>query len=451
MTLAAYTLMLTLFTCELQSFLDASLSSALMLDHIEGPQLQINFDIDMYDIGCRNLEVMVIDEMGQSPIKLLEKHYELHTIDKTGRLVGMHSTKSGADLEDEETAHQKLAERLKKEDSQEELDSDWADSHDGFKHQSFEHVLQFHDFTVINFFADWCVHCRQFSPMWKEISAQVKGKTFVDRAGKPREVVPIKLNCVDFMVVCKTNGIDAFPTIRLYKSDASFVRFNGHRTVQAVTAWINTFVATQAYVTVKHHKELETGCNVNGYLQVPRVPGRLELAAGNGDQTLDPTLTNVSHLVKRLYFSDARDGLRSQRVWPSLPHDAQQHLAPLNGRHFCTQSFHEAYEHHLRVVSTVTPAGVGYQFSHYGRTARQNVTVLPQARFFYDLEPFSIRVQHETKPWYNFITSLLAILGGIFVFLRLATMVLLAIANLLERSAGRSYGGGRGGADGLLT
>ena len=32
----------------------------------------------------------------------------------------------------------------------------------------------------------------------------------------------------------------------------------------------------------------ERGCNARGRLQVPRVPGHLELMAGGGDQTLNP-------------------------------------------------------------------------------------------------------------------------------------------------------------------
>jgi len=450
-TLVAYALMLSLFTCELWSFLDMKMSTALLLDHFDSSQLQINFDIDMYDIECRNLNVVVIDELDKSTIKSLDKEYKLSTLGRDGRHAGHHSTKTGADSdEDGELEHRRTAEALAKSDGEEELDSDWADSHDGFKHQSFEHVVQFHDFTLINFFAGWCVHCQKFAPMWKQIADKVHGRTFADRDGKERQVMPIRMNCVDFQGVCRDNGIDAFPTIRLYKSDGTFSRYDGMRSEEGIVRWIESVVQTNSNGGgfKKHHEELEAGCNAKGFLLVPRVPGHLEFMAGGGDQNLEPTLTNVSHLVKHLSFSDPRDGHHTRRTWPYMPREAKPHLAPLDGREFSTQAFHEAYEHHLRVVSTLTSSGVAYQFSHYGRTARLNQSVVPQARFFFDLEPFSISVQEEQKPWYDFGTSLLAILGGIYVLVRLLSMITVSASGVMEKATG---GSASQSSKGLLT
>jgi len=427
MTLVAYIIMVVLFTCELRSFLTWTVSSDLVLEHPDGPLLQINFDVDMHDIECRNLQVIVVDEMGQSPIRLAEKGYELSVIDRRGRLVNVHSNREGADSdEDEEEQHRLVADRLRKEDGQQELDADWADSHDGFRHQSFEHVIQVHDFTLINFFAEWCVHCRKFAPSWREIADQVKAKEIADRDGKPRQVGVIKVNCVDFEQICKESRISAFPAIRLYKADGTFSTYDEKRSVSGVVAWVERTVHLLGYATKSHPQEVALGCNVRGFLRVPRVPGHLELMAGAGDQNLEPTATNVSHLVKHLSFSDPRDGMKTQKAWPSLPRDALQHVAPLDGRQFCTHAFHEAYEHHLKVVSTITGSGLSYQISHYGRTARLNATVVPQARFHYDLDPFTIMVHTDAKPWYDFGTSLLATLGGIFVLMRLLTMASLA-------------------------
>mmetsp|Transcript_104789 Transcript_104789/g.291836 ORF Transcript_104789/g.291836 Transcript_104789/m.291836 type:complete len:477 (-) Transcript_104789:150-1580(-) len=452
LTLVAYVLMLTLFTLELRSFLGGGFSSELVLDPVGRPQLQINFDIDMLAIECRNLDVVVIDELGQSPIRSLQKHYELSNLDNSGRLMSHHATKAGADEdEDEEAAHRRTAERLLKQDGRQELDADWADSHDGFKHQSFEHVIQFHDFTMINFFAEWCIHCRKFAPMWKEIVEKVKETIFQDRDSKTREVAAIKMNCVDFQPLCQSAGIAGYPTIRLYKSDGTFTHFSGKRSIDHVLAFVKDAVSTSAYVMKKHHQELEKGCNMKGYLQVPRVPGHLELMAGGGDQNLDPTMTNVSHAIKRLSFSDPTGGHWIHMVLPIHLHFWLRHTNTLDQRSFVTSVFHETYEHHLRVVSAVTDAGVGYLYTHYGRTARLNTSVIPQARFFYDIEPFSIMVKSEAKQWYDFGTSLLAVLGGIFVLLRLVSMVLLTAATTLERTAGRSKGGARGGANALMT
>merc|ERR1719411_1035650 len=99
-------------------------------------------------------------------------------IDGTGRRKGIHSVKSGADEEepDEVREHERIADELKKEDGEKELDADWDSSHDGFRHKSFEHVIQFHDFTLINFFAGWCIHCQRFAPQWREMATHIQEK-----------------------------------------------------------------------------------------------------------------------------------------------------------------------------------------------------------------------------------------------------------------------------------
>jgi hypothetical protein len=263
--------------------------------------------------------------------------------------------------------------------------------------------------------------------MWQEVVKSVNGKPFSDRSGKNREVWGIKLNCVDFKTLCRDQGIDAYPMIRLYRSDGTFSVFEGQRSVKAIVQWVETHVKTKSYGWAKHHDEFERGCNAKGWIRVPRVPGRLELMAGGGDQALNPAMTNVSHMVRSLSFSDPGDGWRSRRSWSGLSHDALNHVTPIDGRQFATQLFHETYEHHLRIVSTVTHAGVAYQFSHYERIKKVDENEVPQARFFYDIEPFSIWVKYDEKRWYDFATTMLALLGGIYVMMKLLSSATLTV------------------------
>merc|ERR1719235_587614 len=188
------------------------------------------------------------------------------------------------------------------------------------------------------------------------------------------------MNCVDFKNLCREKGIDAFPTIRLYKSDGTFSLFEGERSEAAIIRWIELVVKTKAYGWKKHHEEFESGCNARGYLRIPRVPGHLELFAGGGDQNLEPTMTNVSHMVKYLFFSEPMEDTEMKRRMHLSPLNmafwhVQMDTNPLEGKEFCTHSFHEAYEHHLQVVSIVNWAQIRYAFKHYGRTAHQNESV----------------------------------------------------------------------------
>lgn len=445
-TVIAYVLMLLVFTLELSSFFDSQVSSTMTLDVDKSPLLQINFDIDMNDIECRNLEVIVIDQQGKEAIKSLDKNYLLSDLDKHGKHQGVHKVRDsgfGGDEEsDEEVEHKRLATKLEKEDGKKELDADWSDSHDGFKHSSFQHVIQYHDFTLINFFAEWCTHCRKFAPMWKEIAQKISEAEFDVGGREKKKVHVIKMNCVDFMQTCREQGIDAFPTIRLYRSDGTFSRFDGHRTQAGIENWVQMILMASKRPAAhnepwkKHFEESEMGCNARGYLRVPKAPGHLEFFAGAGDQNLLASMTNVSHRINHLTFSDL--GTFSPGILRRIPEEAKAFQKPLNNRQFSTNNFHEAWEHHLKVVRTKTQVGSTYQFLHYSRTARLNKSEVPQARFYYDLEPFAMEVKVEQKRWYDLSTSLLAVLGGLFVVLRLTSMAVLGVAG---SGAGRKRNG----------
>jgi len=152
--------MLICFVCELSSFLTSSNYTALMLDSHSSELLQINFDVDFYDIECRNLQVVVFAQNNREPLNMMSKDFWLRSVDSKGRAFGMaHKPDDPPEEEAEVDVHSKRIKELKKEDGAAELDSDWSTSHDGFKHKSFEHVIEAHDFTFINFF------CRVVQPL----------------------------------------------------------------------------------------------------------------------------------------------------------------------------------------------------------------------------------------------------------------------------------------------
>ena len=49
---------------------------------------------------------------------------------------------------------------------------------------------------------------------------------------------------------------------------------------------------------------------------------------------------------------------------------------------------------------------------------------VPEARFSYDLSPMSVVVKREGRKWYDYLTSLCAIIGGTFTTLGLIDAVL---------------------------
>lgn len=440
-TLIAYILMSIVFILEMTSFLRDSDQTVLSLERSPSRALRINFDIDLFDLECRNLKLLVTDEFGKEPVHIISQNYKLKSIE-SGVLGARHKgdhdeTIQGSSEEQEEKHHQELHKQLEEQFGTEEFDADWASSHDGFKHQNFEHVIEYHDFTVVNFFAEWCVHCRQFSPTWSEIAKAVNGRKFVDVAEKERDVRAVKMNCVDFRTVCKEQGIDEFPTIRLYRSDGSSSRFEGHRSLDAIVKWVENGVKMKASGWAKHHTELELGCNTRGYVDVPKGPGYLELFAGGRNHALDPSMTNVSHVVKHLSFADPSEGFfQWSFISNLLPFTAAPKFTkPIDGRVFSTHEFHETFEHHIRIISYKNNDWYTYLFSHYDRISKStNLTEVPQAKFHFDIDSFGIEVVKADKKWYDFCTSLMAMLGGVFSITRLCSMSTRGVAKVAQRS-----------------
>jgi len=442
------------FVCEMSSFLSSSYNTLVLLDRRDSDILQINFDVDLYDIECRNLKVVVFSQSGEEKISAWAQDFWLRTIDAKGRTFGT-AIKPQEQTDEEqrgEAGHQTEMATVIKEDGKAELDADWSSSHDGFKHQHFDHVLQAHDFTFINFFAGWCSHCQKFSPMWAKLAEKINGENgkpaqeFLDRDGAKRKVRLIKMNCVDFKQICAEKGIDAYPTLRLYKADGSFSLFEGKRDEAELMGWIQRTVKMKSYGWASHHEAFERGCNAKGRIQVPRVPGHLELMAGGGDQNLNTRMTNVSHLVKHLSFSDADDGRYHKKNWAGMPQVVLDHVSPLDGKAFVTEKFHQAWVHDMKVVSTVGSSGNAlYQISHQKRLSNLPEDEMPQAQFHYDIEPFSIWVKREDKKWYDFGTSLLAILGGSFVVMRLMSTMSLNMVGSMRKWLPRKMGSGRAG------
>jgi len=429
-TVVAYVFMAIVFFLELKSFMVSTYSTYLTLDRKDSQFLQVNFDLDVYDIECRNLRIIVRDHFGEEPFKATARDFMLRPIDARGQAYGVAFRPDESPEEktggEDETA--KKHKELERQDGKAELDADWSSSHDGFGHKSFEHVIQYHDFTFINFFATWCSHCRDFSPKWGLLADKINGKTgepqkFRDRDNQMREVRMIKMNCVDYQELCNEKGVDAYPMLRLYKGDGTFSVFEGHRDETEIVRWLERTVKMKSYGWAKHHEAFERGCNAKGLISVPRVPGQFEILAGAGDQDLNPSMTNVSHYVRHLSFSDPDDGKYHRRAWAGLSHAMFSHVSPMDGRTLVTKNPHEAWQHYLKVVGTVTHQGqTAYQFQPHSRLATLGQDEVPQSMFHYDIEPFSIWLKRDSKRWYDFLTSTMAVLGGTLVVMRLMSV-----------------------------
>lgn len=143
-------------------------------------------------------------------------------------------------------------------------------------------------------------------------------------------------------------------------------------------------------------------------------------------------MTNLSHIVNHLSFGDPIDenNRRSKRILKQVPSEHRQ-FAPMDGQSYITKDFHQAFHHYIKVVSTHLNMGrsaansmMTYQFLEQSQIVYYDVQNVPEARFSYDLSPMSVVVEKEGRKWYDYLTSVSAIIGGTFTTLGLIDAVL---------------------------
>ena len=146
-------------------------------------------------------------------------------------------------------------------------------------------------------------------------------------------------------------------------------------------------------------------------------------------------MTNLSHIVHHVSFGDPIDenNRRSKRILKQVPKQHRQ-FAPMDGQAYITTSFHQAYHHYIKVVSTHLNMGSSvantmstYQFLEQSQVVFYDPQNVPEARFSYDLSPMSVVVEKEGRKWYDYLTSLCAIIGGTFTTLGLIDATLYKI------------------------
>eukprot|EP00747_Dinoflagellata_sp_TGD_P070573 gnl/TRDRNA2_/TRDRNA2_156650_c0_seq1.p1 gnl/TRDRNA2_/TRDRNA2_156650_c0~~gnl/TRDRNA2_/TRDRNA2_156650_c0_seq1.p1 ORF type:complete len:278 (-),score=42.05 gnl/TRDRNA2_/TRDRNA2_156650_c0_seq1:301-1134(-) len=244
----------------------------------------------------------------------------------------------------------------------------------------------------------------------------------------------LKINCVDFEETCQQQQIASFPTIRLYrrgisatmkKDQYNYVPYNGPRQMVAIAGWVAAEIQQRHLHTgVTYHDMFSEGCRLWGYIDVARVPGTLHLQAMHTkDSTLNLAFTNVSHKINHLSF-----GEEPHRYTGFVETaDYEDHVQPLDGKSFTVNAFHLAPHHYLKVVHTrfETTGWRSYQQTHQWSIRGIERRSIPQAKFSYDLSPVEVVVRPSHRRWYDFVTSVLAIVGGCYTVLSMAAGVVL--------------------------
>jgi thiol-disulfide isomerase/thioredoxin len=279
---------------------------------------------------------------------------------------------------------------------------------------------------MVYFHADWCPHCNHFGPQWDQLVGNVSEKMqFPTPTGQSQTATLLKMNCARFRDTCRDLGIKSFPTLRLYKRSGSFVPYTEEHTFDNAISFLKDYFSQR----LQERAVSSGGCQVLGDLNIPRVQGNFHLTVGPAqDSTPNPDLVNMTHVVDHLTFNDAQANFR---VWERIvgmkaegvPESFFDHLQPLDAKMFVVQRANHAHQHFLKAVNTKIGKKKNlYQITHTARTLRAEDAeehAVPRAHFAYDFSPLGVVIQRKRTPWYEFVTSLVAIIGGSYAIVQL--------------------------------
>lgn len=173
-----------------------------------------------------------------------------------------------------------------------------------------------------------------------------------------------------------------------------------------------------------------SGCQLVGHLLLDRTPGNFHILARSKHHDLNPAMTNVSHIINELYVGDptARHWIKRKKF--TVPGEVEEKLAPLNHKMFINYNLEESYHHYLKLIATkidgmkigrrelvtyqmIANSQLAYYDNGNGNT-NDTKTTIPEAKFAYDLSPIAVKYKFQSRKWYDYLTSIFAIIGGVF-------------------------------------
>jgi len=420
-SVTALVVMAWLMAVEVWVFLSAApLESKIDVDVHSGSQLRINFNLTFPHLHCDYASIDLWDKIGRNQANVT-RNIEKWQLDEDGRR-RMYQGRNRRDFDIEHDTHHPPLHELHADGVHAEPigEAEWA------------HFSEENEFAFVNFYAPWCAFCQHLHTTWEALAEEVE-----------RRELPVAIASVDCVAnadFCHDMYIQVFPSLRFYRhgeqTNQGEYRFD--RTVDALLGFVNKRLDAESVykqypeAKVAHKQNWNSdhpGCLVSGFLLVNRVPGNFHVQAHSRHHSLNTFRTNLSHIVHHLSFGTPLSTWQKQRL-DDL--DIKYHLTnPLDSREFTHPDFHHAYHHYIKVVPSKYNIGSfwrerfsTYQQVHVSHLMRYEAWEPPTAIFAFDISPMAVVVDRVEKKWYDFVTGLLAVLGGVFAVARFGNVAL---------------------------
>jgi hypothetical protein len=212
-----------------------------------------------------------------------------------------------------------------------------------------------------------------------------------------------KVDCVHHPKLSMQQRIMAYSALRL-SVDGERWRggdYNGYRRVIKMTIWLQ---------------------------QMDRAPGHFAIMARSPHHEIEAKFTNVSHEVYELTIGDPIGYKLVEKQGRVLPKEVAKKFNPVNAYVYLNSELHEAYHHYLKVITTnIDSLKFGkkdlkaYQILVSSQLSFYRKDMVPEAKFIMDLSPITVSYRTTSHHWYEYeyITSVMALVGGAFTVIRM--------------------------------
>jgi thiol-disulfide isomerase/thioredoxin len=239
--------MLTLFFLETKAFFSTTLQTSLALDSNPETQVRVNFDITMMDLKCEYATIDAVSVLGTQ--QNVTQHVTKYAVDQNG--IKQRYKQRNLKQHDVQLYDRSIEESI------EELHENGEDAI-SLDSDTLGVALEENTYVFVDFFANWCSHCRDLAPTWETLAEvmyelaesrvdnhmnnhphhEYSDEDYQAAVAVELPVLIGKIDCVDHHDLCTEMGIRAYPTLKFFVDGEEKGDYMGHRTVVELAHFI---------------------------------------------------------------------------------------------------------------------------------------------------------------------------------------------------------------------
>jgi hypothetical protein len=425
--------MIILFILEFYAYLSVDTMMNVQMDTNADALLRINFNVTMTRLPCQYVSIDVSDVLGVRKVNMT-KNIRKWKVSGEGKkkIAEMHDTVIAPKHEPEGKHPEEPVERAP-----------------SLNKNNFKQMIQEHELVLVNFFAPWCYWSQRLAPTWHHTASVLSRKPY----GYSTKIAMVDCTQPNSVQLCHENHINAFPSIVVFRGELnSHEHYHGDRTTEAFIKFIEGIRDGLHHETAKAlghkpnnannvpgadvvpgQKNEPHGCLISGFVMVKKVPGSLSIAAHSDHHTIAANVINTTHNVHHFSFGKVPPRNIRSKVLEGAYNAANR----LGKSYWITGGMNMTHEHYIKVVSTEYHVSGydtinAYKYSVNSHQYRDD-NQIASAKFTYDLSPMSVILSERRIPLYHFLTSICAIIGGVFTVIGLLDSVVYIGFNSLAK------------------